>query len=67
LANLGGGVDRIFVVGCQPATIEEGMGLSEPVAAAVDRALEMVSELLTELASDLLANVCQPAGRETRT
>lgn len=67
LANLGGGVDRIFVVGCQPATVEEGMGLSEPVAAAVDGAVEMVSELLTELASDLLANVCQPAGRETRT
>lgn len=67
LANLGGAVERIFVVGCQPATIEEGMGLSEPVAAAVDGAVEMVSELLTELASDLLANVYQPAGRETRT
>jgi hydrogenase maturation protease len=67
LANLGGSVDRILVVGCQPATIEEGMGLSEPVAAAVDRAVEMVSELLTELVGDLLTDVCQPAGRETRT
>jgi len=67
LANLGGSVDRILVVGCQPATIEEGMGLSEPVAAAVDRAIEMVSELLTELVGDLLTDVCQPAGRETRT
>lgn len=66
LANLGGSVDRILVVGCQPATIEEGMGLSEPVAEAVDRAVEMVSELLTELVGDLLTNVCQPAGRETR-
>ncbi len=66
LANLGGSVDRILVVGCQPETVEEGMGLSEPVAAAVDRAVEMVSELLTELVGDLLTNVCQPAGRETR-
>ncbi len=67
LANLGGSVGRILVVGCQPATIEEGMGLSDPVAAAVDRAVEMVSDLLTELVGDLLTNVCEPAGRETRT
>jgi hydrogenase maturation protease len=66
LANLGGSVGRILVVGCQPETIEEGMGLSDPVAAAVDRAVAMVSELLTELVGDLLTNVCQPAGRETR-
>jgi hydrogenase maturation protease len=66
LANLGGSVGRVLVVGCQPATTEEGMGLSEPLAAAVDRAVEMVSELLTELVGDLLTNVCQPAGRETR-
>jgi hydrogenase maturation protease len=67
LANLGGSVDRILVVGCQPVTVEEGMGLSEPVAQAVDRAIEVVSELLTELVSGLLTNMCQPAGRETRT
>lgn len=67
LANLGGSVDRVLVVGCQPATIEEGMGLSEPVAQAVDRAVEMVSELLTEVVSELLTDVCQPAGREIRT
>jgi hydrogenase maturation protease len=67
LANLGGSVDRVLVVGCQPETIEEGMGLSDPVAAAVDRAVEMVSELLTELVGDLLTDVCQPAGRETRS
>ena len=37
LARLGGEVDRIRVVGCQPATLEEGIGLSPPVAAAVER------------------------------
>ena len=26
------------MVGCQPASLEEGIGLSEPVAAAVDEA-----------------------------
>jgi hydrogenase maturation protease len=67
LANLGGSVDRVLVVGCQPATTEEGMGLSEPVASAVDRAVEMVSDLLTELVGDLLTDACQPAGRETRS
>ena len=48
LAHLGGSVGKVFVVGCQPETIEEGMGLSEPVAAAVDRAVEIVSDLLDE-------------------
>jgi hydrogenase maturation protease len=67
LNNLGGSVGRILVVGCQPATIEEGMMLSEPVAAAVDGAVVVVSELLTEVVSDLLTDLCQPAGRETRT
>lgn len=66
LANLGGSVGRVLVVGCQPATIEEGMGLSEPVASAVDRAVEMVSDLLTELVDDLSADACQPAGREIK-
>ena len=36
LARLGGSVDRILIVGCQPAVLDEGMGLSPAVAAAVD-------------------------------
>ena len=36
LAGLGGKVDRILIVGCEPATVEEGIGLSEVVAASVD-------------------------------
>ena len=28
LDRLGGSVDRIFIVGCQPANLDEGMGLS---------------------------------------
>ena len=49
LSSLGGGVDRVLVVGCQPSVIEEGIGLSSPVAAAVDRAVDAVLEALAEL------------------
>jgi hydrogenase maturation protease len=34
------------VVGCEPADVGEGIGLSPPVAAAVDRAVRLVGELL---------------------
>jgi hydrogenase maturation protease len=49
LGRLGGNVDRIYVVGCQPATLEEGIGLSPPVAAAVDGAVELCRQLLAEI------------------
>ena len=39
----------MLVVGCQPAVIDEGIGLSAPVAAAVDRAVDAVLEVLAEL------------------
>ncbi|CAN5261808.1 hydrogenase maturation protease [soil metagenome] len=43
-------VARVLVIGCEPQTVEEGMGLSPPVAAAVDSAVEMVIKVLhTEL------------------
>jgi hydrogenase maturation protease len=58
LAHLGGSVDQVFVVGCQPATVAEGIGLSDAVAASVDLALAMVDDLLTDLTADpdLLTN-----------
>ena len=43
---LGGVTTRIVVVGCEPVSVEEGIGLSEPVAAAVDEAITVVRELL---------------------
>ncbi|HEX3842337.1 MAG TPA: hydrogenase maturation protease [Acidimicrobiales bacterium] len=49
LSRLGGSVGRILVVGCQPATLEEGMGLSPPVAAAVDDAAVLCLALMTEI------------------
>ena len=49
LASLGGEVGRVLVVGCQPSVIEEGIGLSAPVSAAVDSAVEAVHDALAEL------------------
>ncbi|WP_237317492.1 hydrogenase maturation protease [Streptomyces sp. JJ36] len=42
-------VGRVLLVGCEPAVLDEGMGLSEPVAAAVEPALQAVDELLPTL------------------
>ncbi|MGI5347681.1 hydrogenase maturation protease [Streptomyces sp. CA-250714] len=39
---------RVFVVGCEPAELAEGIGLSAPVAAAVDEAVELVLRLLED-------------------
>jgi hydrogenase maturation protease len=43
---LGGVSTRIVIVGCEPANLDEGIGLSQPVAAAVDEAMTVVRELL---------------------
>ena len=43
---LGGTSTRILIVGCEPARVSEGVGLSPPVTAAVDEALAVVRELL---------------------
>lgn len=50
LRRLGGEPGRVFVVGCEPATVAEGIGLSPPVAATVDQAARRVRELACELA-----------------
>lgn len=47
LSSMGGQVGRILVVGCEPASVDEGMGLSPAVAGAVDTAVDAVLELLS--------------------
>lgn len=49
---LGGHLDRVMVVGCEPAAVEEGIGLSPRVAASVGPAVEVVRRLLEELAGE---------------
>ena len=43
---LGGTPTRILIVGCEPESVDEGIGLSGPVNAAVPEAVSMVRELL---------------------
>ncbi|MDQ3013802.1 MAG: hydrogenase maturation protease [Acidobacteriota bacterium] len=56
--SMGAQFQQILLVGCEPMTFgseEQGqMGLSEPVAAAVDEALRMIESLIAKmLATDL--------------
>ncbi len=48
LGQLGGSLPPTYLVGCQPASVEEGIGLSPAVAAAVEPAIGLVREVLTE-------------------
>ena len=49
LAGLGGTVGHVYVVGCQPGTLDDGIGLSASVAASVDAAARMVHDLLADV------------------
>jgi hydrogenase maturation protease len=55
LAHLGGRIARVYVLGCQPATLDEGMARSAPVAAAVEPAVELCLQLVAE--------IMEPAGK----
>ena len=55
--SLGGRPKRVLVVGCEPETLglDDGgtMGLSEPVAAAVDEAVAMIESLVATLMTEV--------------
>jgi hydrogenase maturation protease len=59
LARLGGTLEKIYVIGCQPANLSEGIGLSPQVAAAVVPAVELCSQLVAE--------ILRPVRKEART
>ena len=46
MGTLGKDLPRTLLVGCQPAELGDGIGLSEPVAAAVEVAADKVVQLL---------------------
>ena len=48
LGQLGGTLPPTYVVGCQPADVGEGIGLTPSVAASVDPAMQLVYEVLDE-------------------
>lgn len=61
MQRLGGTVERVFVVGCQPASLQEGMGLTPEVAASIERAIEMRRQLIAEIVT------VEPAGKGNAT
>ncbi len=52
VGDLGGSVGRVLVVACEAASVGEGIGLSEPVAAAVPTAARTVRELIGTLVKE---------------
>ena len=56
--SMGGQLKRILVVGCEPLTLGSGdgvMGLSQPVAAAVEQAVSLIESLVTKFQKEELA------------
>jgi len=50
---IGGFSGKVVVIGCEPGEVDEvGLGLTPPVAAAVDKALELIGDTLDELRTD---------------
>lgn len=49
LGSLGGSLPPIYVVGCEPQVLDETIGLSPEVAAAVPVAVQIVERLIREL------------------
>jgi hydrogenase maturation protease len=45
LKTLGGEIGEVWVVGCEPAQIDDRMGLSPPVEASVDGAVRLARAL----------------------
>ena len=55
LTDLGGTRPRVLIVGCEPADVEERMGLSTPVERAVDDAVRVVRELVESACIDTIS------------
>ncbi len=69
LKTLGGKIDRVLIIGCEPETSEDGIGLSEPVSRAVDEAVGVVRNLVAQLESEGAAAFggrAEPAGLAVR-
>jgi hydrogenase maturation protease len=51
LDMLGADAGRVLVVGCEPASVDYGIGLSAPVTAAVSAAVRIVTDLVAAAAA----------------
>ena len=55
IRSLGGQPGRLYLVGCEPAVLETedgAMGLSQPVQAAIPKAIEMIDSLIGDLLAE---------------
>ncbi len=66
LASLGGRPGRSLVVACEPAEIDTGMGLSDPVREALPHAVRTVQDILADAAATGTASD-GPQARHTMT
>ncbi len=62
LASLGGRPGRSLVVACEPAEIDAGMGLSDPVREALPHAVRTVQDILADAAASGTATGGPPDG-----
>ena len=62
LDMLGADAGRALLVGCEPASVDDGIGLSPPVTAAVGEAVRVVKDLIAALGAGE-----QPAASSPRT
>jgi len=60
---LGAEAGRVLLVGCEPASTDERIGLSKPVAAAVDEAVRIVLDLVRAVGADDAAGSVAEGGR----
>ena len=52
LKRIGGGCGRVVVVGCEPASIDEGIGLSAPILASIGHAVQVIRDLAVEMSGE---------------
>src|SRR5581483_11575527 len=55
---------RIIVVGCEPASVEESMELSPPVSAAVERAIDLIRDLVAPASPEGIGRLAPDARTE---
>jgi hydrogenase maturation protease len=59
LRRLGGSVETIRIVGCQPADLRDGMGLTPAVAAAIESAAQLCVQLVSEMVEPITKGAFQ--------
>jgi hydrogenase maturation protease len=59
LGSLGGQVSKVYVVACEPLSVDEGIGLTDVVQAAVPQGIRLVEQVI-----ETREAVASPADRE---